>query len=494
MSRFGSTASAAKSRASATRHLQHKAALEQAVGRIHATIEKQRVRRQSNRVLHGHPPPIFWPRQSVPIREVLAKRASAMAAMPKRLIFYVGTPYCIPTTPDKCGFCLFPSEHYQNAAQLDGYLGLLRQEARMYEEFFEHEQPDAVYFGGGTSNLYKPHQYEQLMGVVRSTFPRMSPSAEITLEGIPQLFSEDKLRAMKAAGVTRVSMGVQQLDDELIQFSGRKQKRQQTFAALEVCRELGLPASIDLIFGWPQQTVDHMLRDLEAIVSTGISHITHYELNVAGRTHFARHRRDELPSTEQNLEMYRIGRDFLKSHGYRQVTAYDWKKEDSAQAGDYRYEESWHSVFTSSNEGVTGLDAWGLGFAGTSNFLGTPQEPGWAFMNAVSMDEYARALSEGRFPIERGFQYTPADLRLQAIFHMLQAMEIDIEGYRRIFGMDMIEEFAPIWQALGECGWVELDGHKVRLVGDGVFYTPLIQNLLSEARMKEMRIGAAEGA
>ena len=64
---------------------------------------------------------------------------------------------------------------------------------------------------------------------------------------------------MKACGINRISMGVQQLDDELIKASGRKQKGGQVYHTIEWCRQLNLPLSLDLIFGWPNQTVDHML-------------------------------------------------------------------------------------------------------------------------------------------------------------------------------------------------------------------------------------------
>ena len=110
-------------------------------------------------------------------------------------------------------------------------------------------------------------------------------------------------------------MGVQQLDDEMIKLSGRKQKAKHVFQTLEWCQELGLRSSVDLIFGWPRETADLMLRDLDAVVRAGASHITQHELNVAGRTDFARNRRDELPSTEDNLRLYSISREFLESHG-----------------------------------------------------------------------------------------------------------------------------------------------------------------------------------
>jgi oxygen-independent coproporphyrinogen III oxidase len=457
---------------------------------VYDYIEKQRTRRQSNRVLHAHPSPLFWLERDVPMKEVMIERRMASAAMPKRLNVYVGTPYCLPTNPERCGYCLFPSEVYQGQPQLDRYLKYLESEGRRYQHFLEGEQPAGIYFGGGTSNLYRPDDYHRLMRIVRDVFPTIPPGIEITLEGIPQLFTREKLAAMKAAGINRISMGVQQLDDEMIKLSGRKQKAKHALQTLQWCEELGLRSSVDLIFGWPQQTIELMLKDLEAIVRTGIGHITHYELNVAGRTDFARHRRDELPSTEQNLEMYRVSKQFLESHGYQQVTAYDWEKVAPELPGEYRFEENMRRAFTrDADHGIVGYDMWGWGFAGVTYFPGTPEMPGWIYMNSTKAGEYFGRLDESRFPTERGFHYTHKDLGIASLFQMLQSMSVDVALYNELFRFNLLEEYADIWQALVEKGWAEVDRNKVTLVGDGVFYTPLIQGLLAHERTEEMRRG-----
>jgi oxygen-independent coproporphyrinogen-3 oxidase len=127
---------------------------------------------------------------------------------------------------------------------------------------------------------------------------------------------------MREAGVTRVSFGVQQFEPDLLKLSGRKQDRDRDHVRrmLELCRTLGLGSNVDLIFGWPRQTVDDMLRDLETVVERGVPHLTHYELNVGRLTDFARRRRDELRSVEQNLEMYRTSKQYLEAGGYRHLT------------------------------------------------------------------------------------------------------------------------------------------------------------------------------
>ena len=156
---------------------------------LHAHIEKQRQRRQSNKVLHAHPSPLFWQEQDVPVKGLMIERRVANAAIPKRVNLYVGTPYCLPTNPDRCGFCLFPSEVFQGQHQLDTYLNYLEREGRRYQEFFDGDELASIYFGGGTSNLYKPDDYHRLFEVVKGVFPTIPRGIEITLEGIPQLFT-----------------------------------------------------------------------------------------------------------------------------------------------------------------------------------------------------------------------------------------------------------------------------------------------------------------
>ena len=449
-----------------------------------AYIEAHCRRRHSNRVLHGHPSPLFWRSRDLSVPGIMAARTEA----PHRLNLYVATPYCLPTNPDRCGFCLFPSEVYQRRSQLDTYLGYLEREGEMYRPFLAGTPLTSVYFGGGTSNLYRPDQYARLLGLVRRVFPDIGADTEVTLEGIPQLFTLEKLAAMRAAGCTRVSIGVQQLDDEMIAMSGRKQKASQVFQTISWCRDLGLSVSVDLIFGWPRQTVAGMLRDLEAIVGAGVDHLTHYELNVGGPTDFALNRRHELPSVEATLDMYRTARDFLAEHGYRQATTYDWERCGS-RSPQLRYEEEWRRRFASGQDGtLTTSQTWGWGFAGISHFFGERGDRGWTYINHANVTGYFRALDAGTFPAERGFCYTnEADFRLTVLFQMLISMAVDRGLYAGLTDLDVVEEFAEIWEVLAELGWARITPSRVELAGDGVFYTPLIQSLLARDRVLELR-------
>jgi len=87
----------------------------------------------------------------------------------------------------------------------------------------------------------------------------------------------------------------------------------------------------------------------------------------------------------------------------------------------------------------------------------------------------------------RGFHYTPADLRLHLLFQELQGLAVDRAAYRRLFGLDVLEEHAAVWDAFGDLGWVRIWDDRVTVVGDGVFYLPLLQNALAHDRLRQMR-------
>ncbi|MCX4626349.1 hypothetical protein [Streptomyces sp. NBC_01443] len=280
--------------------------------------------------------------------------------------------------------------------------------------------------------------------------------------------------------MNRISMGVQQINERLNSLSGRKQTTKHVVQTLEWARELGLAANVDLIFGWPQQTVSAMLADLETLVSWGVHDITHYELNVAGPTDFALNRFHELPSTLSNLEMYRASRDFLTDRGYEQITAYNFRK-----AGD--------PVGRAYEEGVTrwcdNMDTVGLGYAAISFFGDSllPEGRSWSYVNHLDLRRYKQDVNEGRPPVAKGFRHTDQDWRLAMLFRNLFGLQVERAAYREAFDTDVRDEFATVWDALAERGLAEVTPDRIKLVGDGPFYTPMIQALLAEHRYRALR-------
>ena len=135
------------------------------------------------------------------------------------------------------------------------------------------------------------------------------------------------------------------------------------------------------------------------------------------------------------------------------------------------------------------MDTVGLGYAAITFFGDVALEPGhsWSYINQRNLVEYKRAVDDGRFPIERGFRHAQEDFMLSMVWRNLFGLEIDRADFKSAFQEDAYDMFEGVWKALQEFEFVEVSPEKIKLIGDGPFYTPLIQTLLAEARYKQLR-------
>ncbi len=458
-------------------------------------LDREEFRRQSNKVLHGHPSPLHWKPLSSPPSLLLEERAACSRDTSFDVNLYVGTPFCIKTKPARCGFCLFPSEDYEGNRGVEAYLGYLDKEFELYKPYYGEDKLASIYFGGGTPNLYRPEHYPQLMHMVDKLYGGVPRDIEITLEGIPQLFSEPKIRAMKEAGFNRVSIGVQQFNDKLIGYSGRHQKLQQVHQSLELCHKYDLANSVDLIYGWPEQTLQDMLTDLQRAVDAGVHHITHYELNIAGRSNFsAPAQRKLLPEITDNIEMYHAANEFLRGAGFEQVTVYDWRRrptdEESARLSSYDYEHNMHEFVQQDDGKVNEIrQVCGIGFAAVNFHVNSlsADSRSWIYMNQTSLKDYCAKLDRGEFPVERGFIYQHEDVKLAWLFQSMQTMKIDTAAYQQVFGENILESFASVWEALEARHWLRKDDEVLHFSGTGQYYIPMFQSLIASKRLAEIR-------
>ena len=431
---------------------------------------------QVNHILHGFPSVRMWPEASARVEAVREEVDDWYGDGPGPHDGYIGFPFCVATEPDRCGYCLFPSESFRRSSESSEYLELVRRE----QPIWRHDigTPTSIFVGGGTPNLIRSDQLLELRQTIEARFGTTRDATVVTVEGIPQLFSDAKVAALAAFGVDRISMGAQQMDADLLAMSGRQETPAHIFAAIESARIHGLECNVDLIFGWPRQSIDSMVSGLEQLTATGVGHITHYEMNVGGPSDFALHRRHEMPGPETLRTMYRTAVELLTARGYRQLTTHDFVRV-AGGPDDWQYRESWG---TTARRSVVAA-----GFAGMSELYRPDMGAGWVTMNHRSLDRYRDAVDRGEPPIERWFRRSAEDVRLTALFRRLQGLEVDRGDYRRTFGSDVVDDHAPVWEVLAEEGWVDVDDHAVRLVGLGGYYVPLIQTLLARRRTQELQ-------
>ncbi|HWR98682.1 MAG TPA: coproporphyrinogen-III oxidase family protein, partial [Candidatus Methanoperedens sp.] len=186
---------------------------------------------------------------------------------------YIHIPFCVA----KCAYCDFASVPLTPGA-VEPYLDALLREIQGCPQ--AGRRVETLFFGGGTPSLLSGAQLARLLGAVRAVFA-VAPGAEITLEANPGTLDAGKAAAWRALGVTRVSLGVQSLDDALLARIGRRHTAREARAAYDLLRAAGCEnVGIDLIHGLPGQTPALWRRDLAAAIALGPEHLSLYALGV----------------------------------------------------------------------------------------------------------------------------------------------------------------------------------------------------------------------
>jgi len=229
---------------------------------------------------------------------------------------YVHIPFC----RSKCGYCAFTS--YPCVAPPVDYLAAVSQEAaRMASSgWAQSRQFVTLFIGGGTPTIYDG---EQLAGLIRDLSARfaMAPDAEITVEANPNTVTHEKLAQLKAAGVNRLSLGVQSFSDRLLTAIGRSHTRAEAIGAIHAARVAGFDnLNLDLIYGLPGQTLADLRESLEIALKYTPEHLALYELMVEPGTPMAcwvEEGKVALPDDDAMAEMEAMAQELLASAGYQ---------------------------------------------------------------------------------------------------------------------------------------------------------------------------------
>ncbi len=229
----------------------------------------------------------------------------------EELAVYIHWPYC----KSKCPYCDFYKELAHNVKQdkiVAEYISALRK----YHEILPERTVKSIFFGGGTPSLIEPHNIAEIIGEISKLWP-LKENIEISLEANPNTRSETLFTDFKSAGINRLSLGVQALNDEDLRFLGRTHNLATARQCLEEIVKIFDNHSADLIYARPQQSLRSWQQELEEITSYGLKHLSLYQLTIEENTVFARKNIRPLED-DAAVEMYDFTRDFLADHGYPQ--------------------------------------------------------------------------------------------------------------------------------------------------------------------------------
>jgi len=237
------------------------------------------------------------------------------------LSLYIHLPWCLR----KCPYCDFNSHARTGSVPEERYVDALIADLESALPLIWGRSVCSVFIGGGTPSLFAPEAIERLLSAVRARL-RLAASCEITLEANPGTFEAERFRAFAAAGVTRLSLGVQSFDDRFLQALGRVHSGAQARAALREAAQCFARFNIDLMYALPGQSLADLARDVDAALSFAPPHLSIYHLTIEPNTWFAKHPPAHLPGDDDACAML----DFISAR--------------TAQAGMQRYEVSAYAL------------------------------------------------------------------------------------------------------------------------------------------------------
>ena len=256
------------------------------------------------------------------------------------LSLYVHLPWCIK----KCPYCDFNSHEWRDNAQgmpEQRYIDALLADLEASLPLIWGRPVHSVFIGGGTPSLFEPASIDRLISGIRARLP-LEAEAEITMEANPGTFEKDRFRAFRAAGVTRLSIGVQSFNDAHLKALGRVHNSDQAMAAVTEAQSAFDTFNLDVMYALPGQSLADLAQDIQTALSFEPPHISIYHLTIEPNTMFAKHP-PVLPEDDDAYAMMDLITDMTGAAGLQryEVSAYAkpghrcWHNLNYWQFGDY---------------------------------------------------------------------------------------------------------------------------------------------------------------
>ena len=353
---------------------------------------------------------------------------------------YIHIPFC----RKRCHFCYFKVYTDKNASEIEVYLDALIKENELYSRMpaFAGRQLRFAYFGGGTPSYISEKQLRYLVdGLNRHV--SWSNAEEVTFECEPGTLQKAKLETLKAIGVTRLSLGIEHFDDEILAANGRAHLSPEIYRAYQWAREVDFPqVNIDLIAGMMGETEEKWREAVRRAIELQPDSVTIYQMELPYNTTISR---DILKNgVESPIAGWSTKRHWL-DYAFEQFLAHDYEIAGTdivatkKKTCRFIYRDAlWH-----------GGDMIGIGVSSFSHFGGVN------FQNAHNFEEYVRILNEDRLPLLRAVSLTPKQKLIREMVLQLKTGALDTGYFNRKFGVDVWNEFRPVYEGLEEKNLLE---------------------------------------
>lgn len=360
---------------------------------------------------------------------------------------YIHIPFC----EHICHYCDF-NKFFIKTQPVDEYLAALETEMQHTIEQKGEQELKTIFIGGGTPTSLTVSQLDKLMNSIHSVLKPTKNLIEFAVEANPDELSLEKLHVLKAAGVNRLSFGVQTFEDDLLKKIGRVHQKKDVLTSFERARAVGFDnISLDLMFGLPHQEKHHVMNSLETAFSLGAEHYSVYSLIVEPKTVFynlMQKGKLHLPPQEREAEMYELVMDEMERHGLKQYEISNYAKPGY---------ESQHNLTYWSNEDYFGFGAGAHGYV-----------DGIRNVNAGPVKHYLELIDQTGFPYKETHQVTKAEQIEEEMFLGLRKIEgVKSADFQAKYGAAPEALFSTVLEDLEEKGLIVKDDKGIRLTRKG---------------------------
>jgi oxygen-independent coproporphyrinogen III oxidase len=392
-----------------------------------------------------------WPQtfSEADYRACLEKAASRSQ---KPLSLYVHIPFC----ERRCAFCGCNTIATRKKEVAKKYLNYLEIELQMLSDALALTRPlKQIHWGGGTPTYLNRAQLSRLFRAISERF-EITPDAEIALEVDPRVTTAEQVSVLRQLGFNRISMGVQDLDEDVQRAIGRNQTEAQTRVLLECCREAGFEGiNMDLVYGLPRQTLSAWSKTIPKIIAMRPDRLAVYSYAYIPDKMPNQRKIDasQIPTGPEKYALFAMARRMLTDAGYRAIGMdhFALPSDELTHAMDERRLHRnfmGYTVVPSSDMvacGISGIGEVGGGYA----------------QNEKKLSRYYKALADGRFAIARGCVLSADDkIRRWVISEIMCNFFLGFDELQQRFEVDFHKYFAEEIQALAEFrteGFVEWD-------------------------------------
>jgi oxygen-independent coproporphyrinogen-3 oxidase len=430
-----------------------------------ATVAIEKQTTVGNYFVSNYPPFSFWK------PELLGDFRSALERPPRPgnpLGVYMHIPFC----RKRCHFCYFKVYTDKDSAAIRGYIDAALKEMSLYaaKPFIGGRKPNFVYFGGGTPSYLSVDQLKHLTDGMKSFLP-WDEVEEVTFECEPGTLTDHKLQAIRDMGVTRLSLGVENLNDHILEINGRAHHTKEIARAYAFARKIGFPQiNIDLIAGMLEETEENWRDCVRKTIEMEPDSVTIYQMEIPFNTAIYKQMKAEgrlvAPVADWETKRRWVAYAFaeMEKAGYTVGSAYTAVRDKSKTKFIYR-DRLW-----------AGADLLSLGVASFGHINGTH------YQNQHDFAPYVEKVNAGEFPVFRALTPTNDERLIREFVLQLKLGKVSAGYFNEKFSTDVLNRFAAPLQTLKDWGFLSIEGDAIILNRDGLLQ---VDRLLHEFFLPE---------